>query len=41
MYQLLLDYCASEGEAVVTCKANKMEIAMHSDASYYMKPKKR
>ena len=37
----LLDYIATQEEAVITFKASKMELAAHSDASYLSEPKAR
>jgi hypothetical protein len=37
----LLDYCASQEEAIVTYHASDMILAVHSDASYLNKPKSR
>jgi hypothetical protein len=37
----LLDYCASQEEAIVTYNASNMILAVHSDASYLSKQKSR
>jgi hypothetical protein len=37
----LLDYCASQKEAIVTYNASDMILAVHSDASYLSKQKSR
>jgi hypothetical protein len=36
-----LDYAASQEEAIITYRASKMKLAIHSDASYLSKPKAR
>ena len=37
--QQLLDYIATQEEAVLTYTASKMKLAVHSDASYLSEPK--
>jgi hypothetical protein len=37
----LLDYCATQDEAVLAYKASKMILAVHSDAGYCNKKKSR
>jgi len=36
-----LDYAASHPDAIITYKASKMVLAMHSDASYLSEPEAR
>jgi hypothetical protein len=35
----VLDYAASQEDAIVTYRASKMKLAIHSDASYLSEPK--
>jgi hypothetical protein len=37
----LLDYCATQEEAIITYNASKMTLAVHSDAGYCNKKKAR
>jgi hypothetical protein len=37
----LLDYCASQEEAIITYNASKMVLAVHSDAGYANEKKAR
>ena len=39
--QQLLDYLAIQEEAVLTCNASEMKLAVHSDTSYLSEPKAR
>ena len=39
--QQLLDYVATQDDAVITYHASEMKLAAHSDASYLSKPKAR